>query len=579
MKTFMVLVIVATAIATSTAQAVADEESPVFGYHKKIGIPEAARIRALEQSTSRIVGGSVTDIREIPYQAGLVIRILFVLTSVCGASLISPTRLITAAHCYHDGSITAQSFTVVLGSNTIFSGGQRISTNNIAVHPNWNPRNAANDIAVLRIQAANLNNVVQPIALPSGNELSNNFVNQMGLASGFGLTSDGGSIGNNQRLSSVSLRIVPDAECSRIYTTWYHSSNICTSGAGGKSTCQGDSGGPLAVTSNGRRVLVGVTSFGHRDGCTVGHPAAYARVTSFVQWVQGQMFMLLVLVATAVATSTAQAVSAEEPIFYGYHRKYGIPAATRIRKLEKEITKSGKSAERIIGGSCTDISHIPYQAGLLIPVLVVYQSVCGASLISNTRLVTAAHCYHDGSLAGLSFTVVLGSNRIFSGGIRIVTTDIAIHPNYAPRSLFNDIAILRIPSISYTRVIQPIALPDNNFDNFVNEIALASGFGVTSDVGIIGVNQTLSSINVRIVPDIECARLYAHWYRSSNVCTSGAGGKNPCSGDSGGPLAVLRNGRRILVGVISYGHTEGCAVGYPAAYTRVSSYISWILNQ
>ncbi|CAH2041368.1 unnamed protein product, partial [Iphiclides podalirius] len=294
MKTFITAVFVALSVAFASVEISAEEVS-TYGYHKNIGIPEAARIRQLEEQTikneninGRIVGGSITDISQIPYQAGLVITILFVLTSVCGGSLISNTRVVTAAHCYSDGSFTAQSFTVVLGSNFIFSGGVRVTTRNIAVHPNWNPRTAANDIAVLRISSVAYTNVIQPIALPSGNELSNNFVGQTALASGYGRTSDGAGISNNQRLSSVNLPIVADSECANIYGSWYHSTNICTSGAGGKSTCQGDSGGPLAVTSGGRRILVGATSFGHRDGCAVGFPAAYARITSYASWILAQ---------------------------------------------------------------------------------------------------------------------------------------------------------------------------------------------------------------------------------------------------------------------------------------------------
>lgn len=57
----------------------------------------------------------------------------------------------TAAHCQHDGLITAQSMTVVLGSNTLFTGGTRITTTDVTMHSEWNPRTTANDIAVIRI--------------------------------------------------------------------------------------------------------------------------------------------------------------------------------------------------------------------------------------------------------------------------------------------------------------------------------------------------------------------------------------------------------------------------------------------
>lgn len=291
MKLFLAVVCLAVA-ASAVEIGVPSQENPVFGYHQNFGIAEAARIKKAEEETSpsaqRIVGGSVTDISNVPYQAGLVIQVLVIFQSVCGGSIISHNRIVTAAHCNWDGSITANSFTVVLGSNFLFSGGNRITTRDVVMHPNWTPTTAANDIAVLRISSVTFTNVIQPIALPSGNELNNDFVNWNAIASGYGLTADGANIGTTQRVSSVVLPVISNAQCATVFGPWVHNSNICTSGAGGKGTCSGDSGGPLAVDSNNRRVLIGVTSYGAAAGCQIGLPAAFARTTSYVSWLQSQ---------------------------------------------------------------------------------------------------------------------------------------------------------------------------------------------------------------------------------------------------------------------------------------------------
>jgi secreted trypsin-like serine protease len=47
-------------------------------------------------------------------------------------------------------------------------------------------------------------------------------------------------------------------------------------------------------------------------------------------------------------------------------------------------------------------------------------------------------------------------------------------------------------------------------------------------------------------------------------------------GDSGGPLVFPVDGVYNQVGIVSFGAADGCELGYPAAFTRVSSYLSWI---
>jgi secreted trypsin-like serine protease len=48
-------------------------------------------------------------------------------------------------------------------------------------------------------------------------------------------------------------------------------------------------------------------------------------------------------------------------------------------------------------------------------------------------------------------------------------------------------------------------------------------------------------------------------------------------GDSGGPLVYQQtDGAFTQVGIVSFGSAAGCQLGYPAAFTRVTSYLSWI---
>ncbi|GBP43790.1 Collagenase [Eumeta japonica] len=255
-------------------------------YHEAIGISEAARIKAAEEvavyDPSRIVGGSASSLGQFPYQAGLVITLTTGAQSVCGASLVSNNRLVTAAHCWLDRNSRARQFEVVLGSIRLFSGGIRIITTAVTMHQNYNVNNLNNDVAMITITWVFFSNNIRRISLATG---TNSFAGTWAWASGFGRTSDGAAIPNNQVLSHVSLQVITNAVCQQTFGSDVIASTLCTSGAGGRGTCGGDSGGPLAISS----VLIGITSFGSRQGCQRGFPAGFARVTSFAAWIQARL--------------------------------------------------------------------------------------------------------------------------------------------------------------------------------------------------------------------------------------------------------------------------------------------------
>ncbi|XP_032518865.2 trypsin alpha-3-like [Danaus plexippus] len=253
-------------------------------YHNTYGVPEAARIKQAEESTdfdgSRITGGSSARLGQFPYLGGLLVTLTDGRQSACGSSLISATRAVTAAHCWVTRNARARQVTVVLGTITLFSGGVRVNSNNVRVHGSYNMNTLANDIAIIVLNSVSLNNNIRPIGIASG---SNQYVGTWATASGFGRTSDSSSVSSN--LNHVNLQVITNDVCRRTYGSTVIASTICTATPNGRSICQGDSGGPLAVGNT----LIGVTSFSHRQGCTRGHPAGFARVTSFNSWIRSNM--------------------------------------------------------------------------------------------------------------------------------------------------------------------------------------------------------------------------------------------------------------------------------------------------
>lgn len=84
-----------------------------------------------------------------------------------------------------------------------------------------------------------------------------------------------------------------------------------------------------------------------------------------------------------------------------------------------------------------------------------------------------------------------------------------------------------------------------------------------------------------MVSNEDCTVAYVEYggVTDNQMCAEREG-KDACQDDSGGPLIVKGENASsdVLVGIVSSG--VGCATeGYPGVYARISSQISWILNE
>jgi chymotrypsin len=90
-------------------------------------------------------------------------------------------------------------------------------------------------------------------------------------------------------LKYVDLRVITHDDCLAIYGALIINENkLCCDAEGGVvSTCNGDSGGPLVITeSDGLPTEVGIVSFGVSLGCESGWPAAFTRLTTYLDWLE-----------------------------------------------------------------------------------------------------------------------------------------------------------------------------------------------------------------------------------------------------------------------------------------------------
>ncbi|CAG4984300.1 unnamed protein product [Colias eurytheme] len=280
--------------------------------------------------------------------------------------------------------------------------------------------------------------------------------------------------------------------------------------------------------------------------------------------------VILVFLLIFVTVFGAELISTD------YHGLYGIPEAQRIRNRER----FSSPGFRLIGAVPVNLGDYPYFAGLLIKLTNGATSVCGSSLLSHSKLVTAAHCWRTEQHQAQQLTVVLASTRLYSGGTRLTTSSVEVHANYVPSSLSYDIALITINRVQFTSNIQPIALATGDQD-YMGTWARAAGFGKTSDSQqYITRSSYLGHVSLQVISNAECLRTFApRFVLSTTLCTSGTEGLGTCAGDSGGPLVIGSKGNATLIGITSFGSVRGCELKLPSGFSRVTAFYSWIQNR
>ncbi|KAJ2658773.1 60S ribosomal protein L38 [Coemansia sp. RSA 1200] len=82
----------------------------------------------------------------------------------------------------------------------------------------------------------------------------------------------------------------------------------------------------------------------------------------------------------------------------------------------------------------------------------------------------------------------------------------------------------------------------------------AAGFGITDPTDTSSKPAELMQVNLGAGTTAYCKSLWPSFDATKQMCTNGAGGKDTCSGDSGGPLATsVNNGDGLVVaGITSF---------------------------
>jgi secreted trypsin-like serine protease len=222
---------------------------------------------ALAPPAEAIVGGRLAT-QDYPNMAALLEDDF----QICGASLIAPQWVISAAHCVGNTNPSHYSFRIGGVRNLAGSGGETINAAKVIVHPNYN---GTYDVSLFKLARPS---VFAPIELADP-ATDKDLWEPGDTARVIGYGGQFFQVPSiDEQLREVDVPMVSDEECDTNYTLTLQGGidpkvEVCAGETlGTKDSCQGDSGGPLmARDEQGEFVQTGVVSWGF--GC--GFPTQY----------------------------------------------------------------------------------------------------------------------------------------------------------------------------------------------------------------------------------------------------------------------------------------------------------------
>ncbi|CAK6437377.1 unnamed protein product [Pipistrellus nathusii] len=225
------------------------------------------------ENSDRIVNGTDCDEHAQPWQAALLLRPNQL---YCGAVLVAPQWLLTAAHCHK------KIFRIRLGHRSmspVYEQGQQLFRGVKAIpHPGFSRPGHTNDLMLIKLNRKIMESPnVKPINISSHCPA----VGTSCLVSGWGTTSSP-QVNFPKTLQCLNITVLNHERCKQAYPNQIDNTMFCAGDEAGRDSCQGDSGGP--VVCNG--TLQGLVSWGDFPCAQPDKPGVYTNLCMFTKWIR-----------------------------------------------------------------------------------------------------------------------------------------------------------------------------------------------------------------------------------------------------------------------------------------------------